>query len=46
MLRYESKAFSRQNRNAYVKIDTFDLGWLLVNRLHIVSKLQYNYVCI
>lgn len=31
MLNYESKAFSTQKRNAYVKIDIFDLELLLVN---------------
>lgn len=41
MLSCESKAFSTQ-RNAYVKTDIFDLELLLVNRLYIVSKLQYN----
>lgn len=42
MLGYESKAFSTQKRNAHVKMDIFDLELLSVNRLHIVSKLQYN----
>lgn len=42
MLSYESRAFSTQKINVYVKIDMFDLELLLVNRLHIVSKLWYN----